>query len=1697
MHHRRWSEGRKGAGDAAGRARTVRRERRSKQGRRVRFVLLAGQALLLATLLVPAIVSGAPTATADVTIVAQNLAAVPISDFTFLISEDNAGRRTDPVDQRPGVKPTPSYIPLVAAGDQDTGPVTLESGMTCGPDNLRPCRYLVTVKAAGHKLWGKHFALPANEGDVVVQLKAGQLPLGKLVVHAFQDTRPVNAAPDATGTLIDTAGDQPLSGFEVRLHDTVGEMQADFNGNPLCGGQCVTGPDGNVTIDNVPPGRYELEVLPPDGTDWVQTTTFEGTHLYDFVRVTENDDGLGAIGEAAVAAGIPTAWWFGFVQPLDLSPCPSCGSVSGTARTWVGWPPYDTIDFGDPVREAIVALSDVGGNDEQVYTRTSDPDPNTGVTNPNPDTGEFSIENIPDGTYTLSIFDRNLDFLMRYVTFTLPNANQDVNGNLDLNTLDVNGESGIAVARWFGWNSGYVFEDNGLDAGGVTIPGAVPGNGIRECELGNPDRCEDGIDGIDLDLRFRDGSVKSATFTNPNPYSLNNESGYYEYPELLNPLSKFLISEVGFGRFARTGSSQHDEFDPTIVSDNPDELGGGLLLNELVFEGHRSWVDWGKREYALDDPSTPAVYEGEHGGITGIVYHATTRNEFDPSLAGAEDYEPGIPADTTINLYGPGQDRQWDTSDDVLVNTATVDAWSHPRMDAPTNFPQSCDVRDASGAVLPPFNPDIGRNCIEFPTISNQTKEGAFDGGYAIETMLNHPITNADLSASEPLLLPGDYVVEVVPPAFYQVIKEEDQNTDEGDDLVPQIPPPPCVGPLHLVNDLRNPADGQYTPLCTRKLVTLDDGQNPAADFFLFTDHDADPTTNTSYDDPTTLTTNEDVSWNTVESVAPPGRIFGFVGDDIRFDTDPTSPWFGQPMALPNIPVGVYDYTGRLLTMLYTDEWGFFDVTLPSTQTYLCPTPAGVCPGMYVLRMDDPADPLFNPDYLTAVIAFDVWPGKTTLADVPVDPISALACTLGVAPEGQAQQPEFFRVSNPYITRSTSTANQGQRELTIDGAGFGATQGSGRVFLGGTTTPFAVPLGTPPNLNYLSWMDRQIRVRVPNNFVLAGPQQLLIRRDSGEWTPLGITIHVRATGGYNPTVVEVNKGDAIPTNDSIQAAIDAAPPNGPGTLIVVRPGTYVENVILHKKVKLQGVGPGGTIAAPESANPDDVRFEVVGAVINARNFFDREITWDAKLDSLRPFAGNDTVPGGAAITVVPTARGQFTNGHLRAGIDGFGITLGQSLDGGAGGIQVNAFARFLQISNNILENNGGGIGGGIALGTPHNFMVGVVPRTGPADNENDDIRIAYNRILGNGALSNGGGVAVYNGADRFVIERNQICSNYSVTYGAGVGVYGSSGGTNRIEDNNFYGNEAFDSGGALMVSGEVSVLNGGVGTGRVDVKRNYIQFNLSNDDGGGMFIRDTSNSRIDLMSNMVNDNVATDVGGGIALDDVPNARIVNNTIAFNATTDTSEDRDLLPNGAGLVSEANDSGTGFSNPVAFFNNIFWQNEAFTYDPAGTDPPEPIEPTLVSQGFFDLEVLTAAGLFTPRTSVLTQLDPANFINPPGIFTNQIGVNPLFVDARDLLPFLDVGPSRFGAAGEIQTTLFRNDPPPAGKTEVPFDYHLTAASPVLTRLGGAAAQIWQLPIVLAPRCDIDRQQRPLLIAPRGADWLSTAAPVETCIS
>jgi hypothetical protein len=97
----------------------------------------------------------------------------------------------------------------------------------------------------------------------------------------------------------------------------------------------------------------------------------------------------------------------------------------------------------------------------------------------------------------------------------------------------------------------------------------------------------------------------------------------------------------------------------------------------------------------------------------------------------------------------------------------------------------------------------------------------------------------------------------------------------------------------------------------------------------------------------------------------------GLVSDDIYFDRDPKSIWYGEQRPLGNIPIGIRDYNMRLITTVTTSENAVYEALLPSLEMYNCPIPQGPCPGMYVVVVNDPGDkahpnPTYNPNYLTA-----------------------------------------------------------------------------------------------------------------------------------------------------------------------------------------------------------------------------------------------------------------------------------------------------------------------------------------------------------------------------------------------------------------------------------------------------------------------------------------------------------------------------------------------------------------------------------------------------------------------------------------------------------------------------------------------------------------------------------------------------------
>jgi hypothetical protein len=1669
----------------------------------------------------------------------------PVDTYTFLINKDTTGATdlktpTGPcspaADDYPhscdwtSLNAAPDNAPIVAQGDQDT----IAAGL-----HLADGKYLISVLADGYKLDGAHFTMPIDDAaPVPVPLQPMPLPDATVKGQVFEDMAPTNGAYDA--------GDRPLAGFVGHLNDVLGEVSPDVYGHPLCttyvgedpvsheiplsaldadmtpvvdqvGGQCVSDAEGVVTFPHMGTNRYTQYVTPRptragDPAKWIQTTTLEGNHDWDswvMEGSTGYDTEFVLAGEA-----VPTPL-FGYAvptkngQPLNAA---AAGHITGRVMRTLHYVPPKGGDYDiyngftgskvqRPVKDAWLSLSDLENGDQAVWVGQAGAD------------GRFDISGVPDGSYTLTWWDEPQNNLLAFQQVTVSGGETEAMGT-------------VPMTGWWTEYSGYVFND-------------LNRNGVRNA--GEP-----GIPNFGLTMRKRDNSLmdrgQTAVTTDAN--------GFYSF-EGTYPLGEFgwTVMEAYSDSFYTTGVTYQADNQPTPTT----VKGAGVDVSTLNIIGLGGTMDWGVHAYGTN----PAGVDPTNGGIVGSVTYDTTRNELDPRYAAAEDWQPGVP-DVPVKLYDTvdcgtnagapcDADDNYELADDgsykkgKLLNSYLSENWQRPT---------GCTARDLDGGVLVhgvdedvlARNQETDGVCIPAFSQSVQfgtyaTDQGTPDAGFGATVNGNYGFgdecldgTLDDSDPSAPVCTGGtfsslrakDYLVSLDIPddqtgnPMYKVTGEEDINIGNGNQVIPQIPPPACAGAKHTVdvagidaqgdlaqlpngdpnpdfggdgpNAVHNPTfvdlggspyEGADKPRCDTKLVTVSTGKSVVPMFNVFTD------------------------------VPLPSRLRGLIIDDVNFSADPKSTTYGEKMGAPFVPVGIYDFSNRLVTTVESDYNGFYDVLLPSTNHISCPTPSGVCTGMYRFVGNDPGvpgalNPNFNPRYRVIATEFEAMPGVTIPTDLAVTQVGT---AIGRPGTGQLtpvtcpqapSTPQLFAVSRPYVN--------GSGTFDIDGLGFGDTKGNGTVSLDGTVVPTT------------SWSDTHIAVTVPAGTPV-GAHRLRITADNGEHTVNGLTFHVLGAG-YNPTVREVGQGKPFAT---IQAALDAGFTNNGDDLVVVYPGTpnlanprlnprgaYYENLIMASPVKLQGVGPGGFQG----------NTFVPGSIIDGSSFAgDTQLAtdWYDKLGTLT-WDGNQDVNDGEVVYVLAsenatTAAGrarQFTGG-FKAAIDGFDIRGGDqqgfpgnvnSQTGGptglpanittqGGAIFANAFARNLQITNNVVEGNGGGYGT-IRLGTPD------LPS--PATNQhNESTRIADNRIINNAGTNLAGGVGIFAGADGYEITGNDICGNFSMEYGGGVGVYGRSP-NGKIHHNRLYFNQSNDEGGAIMIAGQLPANPADLspGTGPVDIYSNQIQANLSNDDGGGIrFLMAGGPGGTDAMNvynNAIVNNVSTHEGGGISIDDAPNVRISNNTIMKNQTTATAVTSDGSPAPAGVATTSNSDqlqatlpagSPQFSKPL-LFNNILWDNRAGTR--AGNSVTgigvagdgSPIDR-------WDVGVSDGTGSLEPTNSVVQQdagqhpytTSPTNSTADPAVKTPyDVSVsfatwrqNPAFVDAT--LVAVEAPPDQLG------------------------DYHLSGCpASSACNLGAASKAVpsYQAPpaTLAAPSLDIDDEARPAAGGfDAGADEFGSAPP------
>ncbi|RKS77379.1 IPT/TIG domain-containing protein [Motilibacter peucedani] len=1707
-----------------------------------------------------------------------------VTAYHWIINEDDTGNPRDALAnclpssanvasahdfadhcQWPSTRTTAGWAPIVAQGDQ----TTLDDDTAL--DGLPPGKYLISVTADGFKIDGSHFTVGAGTSQqVTVGLQPSPLPLQTIRLQVFNDNAPVDGTYEVDA-------EQGLAGFTGNLTDVFGPVSVDYYGNALCTvykhtttsptspivfdannkpvvdttrstGKCTSDRTGLITIPNLGPNRYAATVTPPLGSTWVQTTTLEGGHDYD---IWQQEGETGFDTEQTKGAELVPSVHFGFalqkavtiprrnvptgeIKGVAVAGLPYIGGQNGQVVPETG---FAGAKIGGPIRNPWIALSDLDQGDAEVYLGRGDAN------------GAFDIKNLPDGTYSLTVWDDDQDYILWAFQVEVHDGGVTDVGNK-------------MIVGWFTHIYGKVFVDtngNGkLDAGEKSVP-----------QFG-------------LTLRERDNSLMDQ-YTNT---VTTGSDGVYDIREAY-PIGKWLVLEAFNTRYRTTGVTYKAENETKATT----LLGSAVDIDVLDIIGLGGEVDWGVEPY-------PA---GANGGIVGTVSYDTTRNELDPADAASESYQPGIP-DVPVHVYlpkacddpstelcrqgyqiEPPQVPDPDDSSKLVDNPQNGAFVKGPEVqDAYTSEtwapPRGCTARMFNGQpltdqqALPAFGATANEKCIEAPMMGFQTGASetgpdgfaqTVNGNYGFATSKinlyapgdsRNPAPDHDLPLYADLKANGyeeqdlpakDYIVSVEIPQnpvgggdMYKVTSEEDVNVFDGDGYLPQenfpptlaqandIPGPPesdplpptqppsqqagiispCVGVLHKVDVTDqafldgggSPFQGQERPSCSDKLVTVRAGQATAPNFNLFT------------------------------TVPVPTHFWGLTINDLGLSLDKRSINFGEAQGLPYVPVGLYDWSGRLVDTTLTDFNGMYEALEPSTSTYNCPVPAGPCPNMYRFVGNDPGqpghlNPDYNPRFRTIATNFQAWPGLYTVTDTAPTQVA----TTALAPDTTTVNPTMcdlgptipqpLAVDRPYIRK-----NDTNRTLTITGTGFGA---AGTVKLGATA------------LAVTSWTDKQIKATVPTTLA-SGPTVLSIVTAAGQKNVNGLTVQLldaanAATAGTtatNPLLAEVGPGKSFST---VQSALEAAKPAAavrnsrgqvvtaakPYWLVVVWPnaqtsanphGEYTENVIVHHQVRIQGVGPGGF---------DSAGTFVPGSILDGAGFNPDNpsgANWIALLSSLR-YDGPAAVPDAAVVTVLddPALAGVVPSSYYPA-IDGLQITGGAQSDfatninevtGGTktpygatgalvtqgGGVFVHAGVQNLQVTDDVIRGNGGSYGGGVRVGTPY-----------AGDLNNHNLLLARNQIRDNGGTNLAGGIGIFNDSDGYTVDGNAICGNFSAEYGGAMTAYGYDGTAGgKVTGNRIWFNSSYDEGGGVMIAGELpadpSLLS--EGSGPVTIDSNVIQTNLASDDGGGIRLLQTSGSHISryspetitISNNTVANNVSAHEGGGISLDDAAFVNVVGNTVAKNLTTATAVTSDGNPAPAGLSTAMNSdplqarlrntsllvfpasstlAATTFSKPT-LLDNVFSDNRAgtfsggYVYGIGGSLP----DGTANDVNDWDMGVADGDGsqLLAPLSSVLQTTTG----------TASSATNTVTDDAGLLQPWdvsVNVLASRTYPAFR-QSVIVAEILPPS----LMGDYHLAATSVAKGRGAASTNVVWGTGAlgfsytVSAPSRDIDGNARP----------------------
>jgi hypothetical protein len=656
------------------------------------------------------------------------------------------------------------------------------------------------------------------------------------------------------------------------------------------------------------------------------------------------------------------------------------------------------------------------------------------------------------------------------------------------------------------------------------------------------------------------------------------------------------------------------------------------------FSGQNSFLEFGKKAYAA----------GETGGIFGEVIYASTRPFDDPALLIHTSWTPDVP-NVTINLYKEGTAPDGSVSLTLVdtTKTASWDDWAQgfrsdgmPNMNCPGqgtasgtnadlffyslfNQPNWLDQYNNGGTPAHTLPNSSQFKCYDGMHNWNQLQPAPYDGMYSFPSVTGRSTTTGNTTGTncticvkntdptdafrfgkEDMLPPGKYVVEVVVPPGYELVKEEDKNILIGDNYIapvtqqfaglgnifilpdqaevgayynannPQNPTNafgrtnfpsgegdtgsveifwPCVGAARIVPDFISlfPQSSEVAPfagatrnLCDRKEVTLTEQAAALAKFWLFS------------------------------STHVAAHFTGVITDDFTSEFDPFSPQFGEKFSPPDLPVALKDWSGTEISRVYADHWGAYNGLTYSTWEVNPPNPTGYAPTMMVTCMNDPGtgpapDPMFNPQYSQFCYEIPFMPGQTQYMDTPVVPTSAFAgagynnpdCAYpaltpaiaevdgtGVGPWVSATGGTLTiralgdqMVPNNAYSGPAATGTPFNQKKVLRHYGFGSCSTVTTSGIGPCSVALVGADGVAHALTGVSWSDATITGTVPSGVPNCAVQQQAQYAGTGATsTQCGELVITTAAGQQSIDTVTVTIGGKSPTHVAASGSIQAA-----------------------------------------------------------------------------------------------------------------------------------------------------------------------------------------------------------------------------------------------------------------------------------------------------------------------------------------------------------------------------------------------------------------------------------------------------------------------------------------------------------------------------------------------------------------------------